>query len=300
MSFVYFGTSEFAAAVLADLVAGGNQPVLVVTRPDAPKGRGRKLSPPPVALQAQRLGIELAQPTSLEHPDFIATLDQLQPDSAVLCAYGALIREPLLSRWQILNLHPSLLPRWRGAAPIERAIMDGDEATGVSIIRLVEELDAGPVCLVEETPIGPDDDFQSLSDRLQAIGARLLASALADQSRGHLFFEDQSAQGISYAERITAEDRLIDPSRPAKELERLVRALRPHIGARLLLPSGEGLGVRRAMVRESGLSQGQLGGEEGELILGCAEGSLVITRVIPAGGREMDADDWLRGGPALT
>jgi methionyl-tRNA formyltransferase len=178
--------------------------------------------------------------------------------------------------------------------------MDGDEATGVSIIRLVEELDAGPVCLVEETPIGPDDDFQSLSDRLQAIGARLLAGALADQSQGHLFFEDQSAEGISYAERITAEDRLIDPSRPAKELERLVRALRPHIGARLLLPSGEGLGVRRAMVRESGLSQGQLGGEERELILGCAEGSLVITRVIPAGGREMDAADWLRGGPALT
>lgn len=299
MSLVYFGTSDFAAEVLTDLVSGGHPPTLVISRPDAPKGRGRKLTPPPVARVARDLGIELLQPGELTDPAFLSRLDGLGSPSAVLCAYGALVKEPLLSRLCILNLHPSLLPRWRGAAPIERAIMNGDKRTGVSVMRLVEELDAGPVCLSEEVMIESEDDYQSLAARLRTVGSRLVCRALDQEADGSLKFTAQRGEGVTYAERIVASDRLLDPSRPAPELSRVVRALTPHIGARLILRDGQGLGVRRAHARRSGPAEGKLEEEGGELLLGCREGALCIERVVPAGGREMSAADWLRGATGL-
>src|SRR5688500_10636801 len=154
MRTVYFGTSEFAAAVLDRLAAGPHRPALVVTRPDRPRGRGRRLAPPPVAERARELGLDVIQPERLHEPEPLERIAAAAPEAACVCAYGVLIKEPLLSAYELLNVHPSLLPRWRGAAPVERAIMAGDERTGVSIMRLTAGLDSGPVCLQEPEPIG--------------------------------------------------------------------------------------------------------------------------------------------------
>ena len=158
MRTVYLGTSAFAAAVLGELYESPHRPALVLTRPDRPKGRGRKLAPPAVAIAAQELELDLHQPESANSDESRARIAAVQPEALVVCAFGALIKEPLLSEYLILNVHPSLLPRWRGAAPIERAIMAGDERTGVSIMVLAEGLDSGPVCRQTEEPIRPDDD----------------------------------------------------------------------------------------------------------------------------------------------
>jgi methionyl-tRNA formyltransferase len=266
---IYLGTSAFAAGVLERLTAAGHRPDLVVTRPDRPKGRGRRVQAPPVAETARDLGIDVIQPENVNETDLG------EPDAIVLCAYGAIIREPLLSLRPILNLHPSLLPRWRGAAPIERAIMAGDTRTGVSIMRLVEDLDAGPVCVAAEEPVRDDDTYGTLAARLEALGATLLATALEESPP----FADQSDEGVTYAERITAEDRTLDPGAPPEVNERIVRALHPHIGARVQLDGGEWLGVLRARVGGGGLTWH----------------GLELLEVQPPGGRPMDAAAYLRG-----
>ena len=299
MKSVYLGTDAFSASVLGKLVEAGRTPDLVVTKPDSKQGRGRRLAPPPTAVTASELGLGLIQPQAPGDPEVLDAIDVIKPDVICLCAYGALIREPLLSDHVILNLHPSLLPRWRGAAPIERALMAGDSETGVSIIRLVEALDAGPVCLAERVSIGEDADFATLSSQLEEVGARLLGDAMERHTTGELDFVDQAADGVTYAERIEAADRLLDPGRDADDLERTVRALRPHIGARLVLPSGEAIGVRESRVSPIELERGALKEVDGEVVLGCSEGSLAISRVVPSGGREMASADWLRGRPAL-
>ena len=171
MRTVYLGTSEFAAVVLRRLAESPHRPALVVTRPDRPRGRGRRLLPPPVADVARELGIELAQPESVNGEGALETIAAARPQAVCVCAFGALITEPLLSRWEMLNVHPSLLPRWRGAAPIERAIMSGDEVTGVSIMRVGEGFDDGPVCAQTTEPIGPRDTYGTLAERLQEVGA---------------------------------------------------------------------------------------------------------------------------------
>src|SRR3954462_8607142 len=179
------GTSEFAVAVLRRLAASPHSPALVVTRPDRPRGRGRKLQPPPVADAARELGLEVFQPESVNSDEGRARIAAAQPDEVLICAFGALIKEPLLSQHPMLNVHPSLLPRWRGAAPIERAIEAGDELTGVTIMRPVAEMDAGPSCLQREEPIRPDDDFGSLAPRLAELGGELLVEALDLRAECH-------------------------------------------------------------------------------------------------------------------
>jgi methionyl-tRNA formyltransferase len=304
---VFLGTSEFAAAVLERLAqSDADRPALVLTRPDRPRGRGRKLASPPVAERARALGIPLEQPGSVNDPDarwLIAGAGKAGAQSAggedsptlVVCAFGALIKEPLLSEHTILNVHPSLLPRWRGAAPIERAVMAGDETTGVSIMRLTAGLDSGPVCLTATETIRPEDTFGSLWPRLAALGGELLLRALEE---GPPFIE-QADQGVTYAEKIGPEDRLLDPHRPALELERVVRALEPHIGARVELAGGTLLGVHRAVLADpqSSGSPGVLE-HEGRLLLRCTPGVLELLDVQPAGGRTMDAAAYLLGhGP---
>jgi methionyl-tRNA formyltransferase len=271
---VYLGTSEFASGVLRGLAAGPYRPVLVITRPDAPKGRGRRLAPPPVAETAAELGIECEQPESVNAPEVLERIDAAgggEKPTVVLCAYGALIAEPLLSAHEILNVHPSLLPRWRGAAPIERAIMAGDEQTGVSIMRVVEELDAGPVYAQRAVPIGPDDDYGTLAERLERLSVELLHEVITERPEP----VPQSEEGVTYAEKITAADRSLDLDRPAEENARIVRALHPHIGARIRLPDGSWLGVREAAVAD--------------------DGRLRLVTVQPAGGRPMPYADYLRG-----
>ena len=195
---VFLGTSEFAAAVLERLASSPHRPVLVLTRPDRPRGRGRRLSPPPVAEAASGLGIDLYQPESVNDDVARGRIAEAHPDVISVCAFGALIKEPLLSDYEMLNVHPSLLPRWRGAAPIERALLAGDERTGVSIMVLTAGLDSGPVCGREATEIDPEDDYGTLAHRLQTIGGELLVRVL-DERPG---CEEQPQEGVRYADKL--------------------------------------------------------------------------------------------------
>jgi methionyl-tRNA formyltransferase len=288
---VFLGTSEFAVAVLERLAASEHRPRLVITRPDRPRGRGRRLAAPPVAQAARALGIELAQPASVNEPAARDRIDAARPEAVCVCAFGALIKEPLLSAHLMLNVHPSLLPRWRGAAPIERAIMAGDERTGVTIMRVTAGLDSGPVYLKAGEPILPDDTYGTLAPRLERLGGELLVRAL-DQLPPPT---DQDESLATYAEKITAEDRLLDPSRPAAELARIIRALAPHIGAQLQLGGGAPLGVREARVVSDGPAPGSLSLEGPRPVLGCADGALELVVVHPPGRRRMSGEDYLRG-----
>jgi len=294
---VYLGTSEFAAEVLRVLAGSPHAPQLVVTRPDRPRGRGRKLAPPPVLEVARALGLDTDQPESVNDERARDRIAAAAPDAVVVCAFGALIKEPLLSAHPMLNVHPSLLPRWRGAAPIERAIMAGDERTGVCIMRLTEGLDSGPVCLAAEEPIAAEDTYGTLAARLSPLGGRLLVEAL-DSSPP---FADQDEAGATYAEKITAEDRLLESGRPAVELERVVRALTPHIGAALtgVGPDGsERLGVWEAIAQPAqpgDPAPGELRLDGRVPVLGCSPGTLELISVQPAGRKAMPGDAYLRG-----
>jgi methionyl-tRNA formyltransferase len=279
---VYLGTSPFAATVLRDLAESPHRPTLVVTRPDAPKGRGRKLAAPPVKTAADDLGIPVVQPERVNEEEAVERIAQEQPEALLLCAYGALIKEPLLSRFgPIRNVHPSLLPRWRGAAPVERSIMAGDAETGTTIMAVTEDLDAGPIYVQHAEPIHADDTYGTLSERLAPLSARSLIETLDDRPDPR----EQPEDGLTYAEKITAEDRTLEPEREtAVELERRVRALTPHIGARIRV-GNDWLGVKAATAD---------GDAEG-ITVPTADGTLVLTHVQPAGGKPMSAADYLRG-----
>jgi methionyl-tRNA formyltransferase len=272
---VYLGTSEFAAGVLSDLAEGPHKPALVVTRPDAKQGRGRKIGPPPVAVAARELGIETIQPASINDEETSARIADVKPEAVILCAFGALVKAPLLTDHDILNVHPSLLPRWRGAAPVERAMMAGDAQTGVSIMRLVAALDAGPVYAQQPEPILPTDDYASLSARLRDVSVKLLELVLETNPAP----TPQPEDGVTYAEKLTAEDRTLDLTRSPEENVRIVRALHPHIGARIALPSGAFLGVHEASIN--------------------LDGTLELVTVQPAGGRSMAYAEYLRGHPPV-
>jgi methionyl-tRNA formyltransferase len=288
---VFLGTAPFAVPVLRRLAASEHHPALVVTRPDRPRGRGRRMSAPPVADTARELGIELAQPASVNDPDARERIARAEPAAVCVCAFGGLIKEPLLSDYEMLNVHPSLLPRWRGAAPIERSIMAGDERTGVSIMRVTAGLDSGPVCAQEPEPIGAEDTYGTLAPRLAELGGELLVATL-DHAPECIEQDDALA---TYADKIGPEDRRLDPARPARVLERVVRALDPHVGAQLVLDDETKLGVIRARALAAGPSPGtlELGGERP--VLGCAEGALELLVVKPPGRREMSAEEWVRG-----
>jgi methionyl-tRNA formyltransferase len=293
---VYLGTSDFAVTVLGHLARSEHRPGLVITRPDRPRGRGRRVQAPPVADAARLLGLELYQPESVNSEEALQRIAAAEPRSVCMCAFGALVKEPLLSAYPMLNVHPSLLPRWRGAAPIERALEAGDRQTGVTIMRPVEAMDAGPICLQRELPVHGDDDYGSLSRRLAELGGELLVEAL-DRSPE---CEEQPDEGVTVAPKIGPEDRRLDPELSAAELERRVRALTPHVGAYIELPDGERLGVRCAIVAPAAVAvgAGELAVSDGSLLYGSADGALDLLEVQPAGGRAMDAAAYLRGHAA--
>jgi methionyl-tRNA formyltransferase len=252
----FAASAPFGADVLGRLAAS-HEIAFCLTQPDAPAGRGRGLRPAPAKLAALRLGIPVVE--RLDQP--------LAAETVVLVAYGRLIPRELLDRHLWLNVHPSLLPRWRGAAPVERAIMAGDAETGVTIIRLVEELDAGPVAAQERFPIGPDDDAGAVYDRAVPLAVELLERTLAGP-----VFTPQPDDGVTYAEKIGPADRTLDLSRPEEAVNR-VRGLSPHIGARAEL-EGRPVVVWRARLED---------------------GRFVPVEVQPPGGRRMGYDEWLRG-----
>jgi methionyl-tRNA formyltransferase len=291
---VYVGTSEFAAAVLERLAASPHRPLLVVTRPDRPRGRGRRLAPPPVAVTACELGIELEQPESINDEGARERIGAARPQTICVCAFGALIKEPLLSSHRMRNVHPSLLPRWRGAAPVERAIMSGDKETGVSIMVLTSGLDSGPVCLQEAEAIGPRDTYGTLASRLQELGGELLVRALDTDPE----CAEQDDALATYADKISPPDRALDPRLTAGELERVVRALTPHIGAQVALADGSPLGVREVLALpcgDGGPPPGAVSFDGSVPLLGCADGALELLVVQPPGRRAMSGEEFLRG-----
>jgi len=256
-------TAPFGADVLRRL-AERHEIARVLTRPDAPAGRGRRLSAPPAKLAAEELGLPVLQPERLERRL------ELGADAVVVVAYGLLIPEALLEDRLWLNVHPSLLPRWRGAAPVERALMAGDEKTGVTIHRTVKELDAGPIAAQQAFPVDPDDDAGAVYAKAAPVAVDLLDDVLA----GDPTFRPQSEEGATDARRIAPEERVLDLSLPAQELVNVVRALSPHIGARADL-HGRPVTVWRARVGE--------------------DGSFVPVEIQPSGGRRMEYEAWLRG-----
>ena len=298
MDVAYLGTSAYAVTVLRRLAASPHhRPALVVAPPDRRQGRGRRVAPPPVALAAAELGIELHQTESVSSDESRRALAGAGIELGLVCAFGQLIKPPLLDELELLNVHPSLLPRWRGAAPIERAIMAGDEETGVTIMRLDEGLDSGPLArgLQERVAIGPVEGFASLEARLAELGGELAVRALDLRGAGRLELVAQGETGVTYAEKIESSERRLDPSRPAVELERKVRALAAHVGVHLLLEDEARLGVVRAAPASHAVPAGELREHDGALLLGCAGGSLRIEAVRPPGKREMSAADYLRG-----
>jgi methionyl-tRNA formyltransferase len=300
---VYLGTSDFAATVLAKLLDSPHAPALIVTRPARPKGRGKKLQDPPVADLANERGIPVFQPESVNEPEAVERIKAAETAAITVCAFGAIVKEPLLSMAPSFNVHPSLLPRWRGAAPVERAIQAGDSETGVTIMRLVEALDAGPMCAQERIAIRPEDDYGTLAPQLAELGGRMLVDALTaadseadvwtDQLDGH----DESE--LTYAEKILRDDRVLRPrEHSAENLALTIRALTPHIGAVLETEGGDPLRVESARVVEHALEPGIAAAEDGRLFVGTTALTLELLRVKPAGGKAMDVESFLRGNDA--
>lgn len=255
---------------------------------------------PPVAELAHELGIEVFQPDDVNAPESVERISEAGAEVFVVCAFGAIVKEPLLSMVPNFNVHPSLLPRWRGAAPVERAIAAGDSQTGVSIMQLVEELDAGPFCSQQPVPVGPEDSYGSLAPELARLGGELLVSALDGHAAGSLKWTDQADAGgeeaVTYAEKITREDRLLVPSStPARELDLMIRALTPHIGAFFETRDGDLLRVERARVVDDAVTPGIATERDSRLVVGTSEGSLELLEVKPSGGKSMSADAFLRG-----
>jgi methionyl-tRNA formyltransferase len=272
---VYFGTSSFAVVVLERLAESAHRPVLVVTRPDRPQGRGRRVAPPPVAVRARELGLEVMQPERLHDPEPLARIAAAAPEVACVCAYGVLIREPLLTDYEMLNVHPSLLPRWRGAAPVERAIMAGDRETGVTVHRTTSELDAGPIAAQRRFPIGPEDDAGVVLERATLVALELLEEVFAEPT-----FVPQPEAGATYAEKITAADRELDWELPPEENLNRIRALSPHIGARGLVEGRRLLVWRAQPAREESL---------------LVAGGLELLEVQREGGKRLSAEEYVRG-----
>ena len=295
MKTLFLGTSDFAATVLRRLAGGAHRPALVVAPPDRRRGRGRRLGPPPVAAVAGELGLDLTQESDVNDAAARDRLLGAGAEVAVVCAFGQIVKEPLLSAIEMLNVHPSLLPRWRGAAPIERAIMAGDEVTGVCVMQLTAGLDSGPVALREQIPIAADDDYGTLSERLAEAGGALLGTALDRRADGALEFTEQAGDGVTYAEKIEPPERRVDPSNPAAVEARRIRALTPHVGAFVTLGDETRLGLRDPRLLEQGPPPGEFEAIGGSLALGCGSGAIAIGAVQPPGRRWMDAGDYLRG-----
>lgn len=296
MRVVFAGTPEVALPSLEALLASDHEVVAVVTRPDAPGRRGRQLIPSPVAARALELGLEVLRPGHPREADFQQRLRELAPDICAVVAYGALVPEVALSipRHGWVNLHFSLLPAWRGAAPVQRAIMAGDPVTGATTFSLVAGLDAGPTYLRLERPIQPTDTSGALLGALADEGAQLLVRTLDGIADGSVQATDQPDVGITLAPKITVDDARIDWTQSAEVLDRQIRGCTPAPGAWCEF-RGERFKVGPATITQDRLATGELVTTKNSVLVGTATTALALGQVKAFGKKEMAAPDWARG-----
>jgi methionyl-tRNA formyltransferase len=298
MRVVFAGTPAPAVPSLRTLIESDRHEVAaVITRPDAHAGRGRKVVRSPVGALADEHGIEVLTPARASEPDFLARLRELEPDCCPVVAYGALLKQEALDvpKHGWINLHFSILPAWRGAAPVQAAIRRGDEITGASTFRIVRELDAGPVFGVVTEEIRPDDTAGILLDRLSGSGAQLLTATLDGVENGTARPEDQASEGVTYAPKVTVDDAKVDFSQPALAVDRVIRSVTPEPGAWALF-RGERLKVGPVSVVDGGdLAPGEIEVERKRVWVGTATSNVVLGEVQAQGKKRMAATDWARG-----
>ena len=296
MRTVFAGTPEAAVPSLDALVRSRHEVVGVVTRPDAPSGRGKKLTPSPVAVRAAELGIETLKPERPRDDDFVARLGEIAPDCCPVVAYGALLPQRVLDipahGW--INLHFSLLPAWRGAAPVQHAILAGDRITGATTFRIVRELDAGPTLASVREPIGPSDTAGDLLHRLSITGAALLVETLDGIENGTLSAQPQPEADVTYASKISVEDAHIDWTKPAEDIDRLIRSCAPAPGAWTTF-CGERFKINSASLTDHFLPPGALHVTKRAVQVGTGTTTLELTEVQAQGKKPMAAADWARG-----
>jgi methionyl-tRNA formyltransferase len=298
MRVIFMGTPDFAVPALRAILEAGHEVVGVYSQPPRAAGRGMALRKSPVQQAAEQAGLTVLTPARLKSAEEQERFRALDADAAIVVAYGLILPRPILegTRHGAFNLHASLLPRWRGAAPINRAIMAGDTETGVSIMRITEGLDAGPVCLEGRVSIGPDETAGELHDALATKGAALMVEALAELERGRLDCKPQPDEGVTYAQKLDPAEARIDWSRPAPEVHDMIRGLSPHPGAWFEI----GMNGKRDRVKALRSALAEVSGAPGALLdehltVACGEGAVRLTQVQRAGRRPMSVDDFLRG-----
>jgi methionyl-tRNA formyltransferase len=297
---IFMGTPEFAVPTLVEIVGRGHEVVAVYTRAAKPAGRGMAPKATPVEREAQRFGLAVHTPATLRTPDAAAAFRAHGADAAVVVAYGLILPKPILEAVPLgcFNLHASLLPRWRGAAPINRAIMAGDAETGVMVMKMEEGLDTGPIAMAERVPIPPDITAGQLHDELARLGADLMVRALAALERGSLTLTPQPAEGVTYAAKLGNEETRIAWSRSAQQVHNHIRGLSPFPGAWCELPADKGP-VRVKVLRSTRAAGSGTPGTvlDDALTVACADGAVRIVELQRAGRQAMRAADFLRGHP---
>ena len=299
MRVIFMGTPDFALAPLAEIFGRGHEIVAVYSRAPKPAGRrGLELTPSPVHAAAERYGLEVRTPKNFRDPDTVAAFRALDADVAVVVAYGLILPKDVLDapKFGCLNLHASLLPRWRGAAPIQRAIMAGDRETGIMVMQMEEGLDTGPIAMAEKLAITPDMTAGEAHDKLTLLGADLIGRALAALERGALTFQPQAEQGLLYAKKIDKAEARADFTPPAQELHDLIRGLSPFPGAFFEMDFGKGF--ERVKILRAARAEGA--GEPGEILdetprVACGAGALALLEVQRAGRGPVSGGEFLRG-----
>ncbi|MDE1972581.1 MAG: methionyl-tRNA formyltransferase [Hyphomicrobiales bacterium] len=294
---VFMGTPDFAVPTLLEIVGSGHQVVAVYTRAPQPAGRGMALSDSPIAREAARFKIPVFTPTSLKEPHAIEAVRAHGADAAVVVAYGLILPGAVLNAFPLgcFNLHASLLPRWRGAAPIQRAIMAGDRETGVMVMQMAEGLDTGPIAMTERLPVGPDATAGDLHDTLARLGAGLMVVALGALERGSLHLTPQPQSGVTYARKIEKNETRIDWNRPRQQVHDHCRGLSPFPGAWFEFSSAGRVKVLRTTIGDGGGTPGQV--LDDKLTIACGDGAVRLVELQRAGRAPMPAAEFLRGTP---
>ena len=294
---ILMGTPDFAVPTLLGIVGAGHEIVAVYTRAPQPAGRGMAERPSPVAREAAQRKIPVFTPKTLKDPHAASAMRAHGADAAVVVAYGLILPKPILDAFPLgcFNLHASLLPRWRGAAPIQRAIMAGDPETGVTVMKMEEGLDTGPIAMERRVPIGPDASAGELHDQLARLGAELMPVAIAALERGSLQLTPQPAAGATYANKIDKAETRIDWTKPGQRVHDHCRGLSPSPGAWFEFPGAGRVKVLRTTKGDGSGKPGQV--LDDRLTIACGDGSVRIVELQRAGGKPMSAEEFLRGMP---